>query len=148
MTTRSKDGGFCWACQREIAIGDKTTEPVRGAPVYHADCADKPPHKGRVMEHGIASVLVRDALAAGYMLAVNNGEDETKPSADYAEIAAAMFATDEDYLVFVKDGKRKGWVRFIYGNGGWDVVSDYTTNLEHIMGGANALSDRYSEEAV
>jgi hypothetical protein len=37
-----------------------------------------------------------------------------------------------------------GWVLFIYGNDGWDVISDYTCNLEPIMGPANELSEQHS----
>ncbi len=35
-----------------------------------------------------------------------------------------------------------GWVRFIYGNDGWDVISDYTTNLEPVMKLVQPLIDR------
>src|SRR3546814_19107852 len=60
---------------------------------------------------------------------------------------AAMFATDEDYLFAMKPdeaGKmeRQGYARLIYGNEGWDVMSDYTTNLESELGGAEAEADK------
>lgn len=66
-----------------------------------------------------------------------------------------MFTTDEDYL-FVYDPKQPdeddaedgradankiGWIWFIYGNDGHDVVSDYTTNLEKVLQGATALAE-------
>jgi hypothetical protein len=35
-----------------------------------------------------------------------------------------------------------GWVRFIYGNDGWDVINDYTTNLEPVIAGVNALAEK------
>jgi len=37
-----------------------------------------------------------------------------------------MFTTDDDCLIVVKDGKPFGWIQFIYGNDGYDVISDYT----------------------
>jgi len=32
-------------------------------------------------------------------------------------------------------------VYFVLGNSGWDVISDYTTNLEALLAGANALAE-------
>jgi hypothetical protein len=42
-----------------------------------------------------------------------------------------------------QDTKEFGWVRFIYGNGGWDVINDYTTNLEPWMTNVDAIADQY-----
>jgi hypothetical protein len=99
------------------------------------------------VERKIVAAVIDGALAAGYTLDVNDGEETTlTKSADKGKILAAMFTTDEDWLL-VNDAKGRakfGWVRFIYGNDGWDVVSDYTTNLEPIMGEANKISDSYA----
>ena len=74
----------------------------------------------RIVEREIAAALIADGLAAGYAIAVNNGgdEDELPPSTDAEAILAAMFATDDEHLHFYKDGKRAGWVWFVYGNDG------------------------------
>jgi hypothetical protein len=93
------------------------------------------------VEERIARATVRALLAAGYELSVDNGEEETKPSRDFAKVAGAMFETDEDYLCIqnaagVEAGGRKlwaGWVRFVYGNDGLDVICDYTVNLEAVL---------------
>ncbi len=98
------------------------------------------------VERLIAQALIKDGLAAGYAINVNNGGDKHEletPSTDAKVIEETMFATDEEHLIFYKDGKRVGWVWFVYGNSGWDVISDYTTNLEHIMAGANAESEKW-----
>ncbi len=98
----------------------------------------------QIMERRIASVLIRDALAAGYTISVYDGEETTlKQSTSRKDILAAMFSVDEEFLFFYKDGKRVGWVQFVLGNSGWDVISDYTTNLEHIMTGATKMSEKY-----
>ncbi len=99
----------------------------------------------RYVETKIARVLIKDALLAGYEVSVNNGGDkhEISRSTDAEVILAAMFAADEDLLFMRKDGKEVGWVRFVYGNDGWDVIADYTCSLEHIMAGANAESARW-----
>lgn len=96
------------------------------------------------VERMIARRLINDGLNAGYTISVNNGEDQTDPMDRLKLVLDEMFQTDEEHLVFHKDGKQVGWVYFVYGNGGWDVISDYTTNLEHIMRGAESLSDKFS----
>lgn len=99
------------------------------------------------IERQIATAFVDEALKQGYSLTVNNGgdTDEIKPTTDQRTILEAMFATDDEHLIVIKDGKRIGWVRFVYGNSGWDVISDYTTNLEHLMGPVNKLADHLEE---
>ena len=32
----------------------------------------------------------------------------------------------------------------VYGNDGWDVVNDYTVNLESVMKRANLIADKHS----
>ena len=100
----------------------------------------------QLVERRIARRLVMDAIAVGYAINIDNGGDDYElpaPSVKTKEILDTMFATDDEKLVMFKDGKRMGWVWFVYGNDGWDVISDYTTNLEHIMAGASPLSDKY-----
>jgi len=101
----------------------------------------------QMVEKRIARRVILDALAAGYTLNVNNGGDTHElpaPSDKVKVILGAMFAADEDYLIFYKEGKKVGWVWLIYGNSGWDVVSDYTCNLEDVMKGASDLADKYA----
>ena len=92
----------------------------------------------RAFEKAIASATIAAILAAGpdHCIDVNDGEEIVlSESRDPSAILAAMFSTDEDYLV-VRSGKnasRDGWIRFIYGNSGFDVINDYTTNLESIL---------------
>lgn len=98
------------------------------------------------VEHKIAEALIKSALATGYTITVDNGEDESKvPLSDLSLVLADMFLTDEDRLYMWEDDERIGWVYFIYGNDGWDVISDYTTNLEPIMTEANKISEHYSD---
>ncbi len=99
----------------------------------------------QMVEREIATALIRDGLAAGYFISVNNGgdEDEIKPSRSAEVILGAMFATDDEHLRFFKDGKCVGWVYFIYCNSGWDTISDYSCSLEHIMAGADEVSNKY-----
>lgn len=108
------------------------------------------------IEKAIATRFVKDALAAGKRLAVSldRGYDVDEMligSRDEAKILEAMLAGD-DCHVFVQyaDGPlvdkgvimSEGWVWFVYGNDGWDVISDYTTNLESLLKGANELATK------
>jgi len=81
-------------------------------------------------EKRMCVALVTACLKRGFAVSVNDGEEwVVKRSIDKAEILAALFSTDEDTLV-IRDaeGRKAGWFWLIYGNDGWDVVSDYSVN--------------------
>ena len=118
--------------------------------------------KRQQIEKTIARRVVTDLLAAGYELGVNDGENvDVHHSTDQKKILAAMFLTDEDWLLVYepkekcdpgrynpKNTTSNYWVRFVYGNDGWDVICDYTTTLEPVIGEGTAtqkLIDKYSE---
>jgi len=81
-------------------------------------------------ERRIASALVRAILDAGYDVGVNDGEETTVVSTNNAKKAVdALFTTDEDYILVMSRTApcaQLGWFRLIYGNEGWDVISDYS----------------------
>lgn len=86
-----------------------------------------------------AGVLVVDTLlTAGYLVAVDNGEDEqewtVEKTSDRAEILRHLRETDEDYIFAFSGGERVGYVYLVYGNSGFDTVSDYTVSLEAVIG--------------
>lgn len=108
------------------------------------------------MERVIRERVVADLIAAGYALNVDNGDNNGEdyelpaPSKDPAAVLAAMNQTDDERLYVWTDApaenpeddhKPMGWVLFVYGNDGYDVVSDYTTNLETALKGSNDLAD-------
>lgn len=81
-------------------------------------------------ERALARTLVRKALARGYTVSVNDGEETVlMQSADERAIIAAMGSTDADTLIFALNGRRLGWVWLIYGNGE-DLISDHTDREE------------------
>lgn len=98
----------------------------------------------QAIERQIIDRIVTDALAAGYQLSVDDGGEITvSRSTDHAAIMAAVMTTDEDYLRVSKAGEPiSGWVRLVYGNDGWDVVCDHTTNLSELLTGASDEADR------
>ena len=83
-----------------------------------------------MIERRICFALVKQVLAYGHALSVFDSEDWTvKSSRDEKLIREALFTTDSDELVVRDlDNKRLGWFQLIYGNDGYDVISDYTAN--------------------
>lgn len=77
-----------------------------------------------------ARKLVRAALALGYFVSVNDGEEYTvKRCNHFGTIVEALMTTDADTLVFrTADGERIGFVFIVYGNGAEDLINDYTAN--------------------
>lgn len=93
-------------------------------------------------EAKIMQRIIADALAAGYSLGVNDGVVTTiADSRDAAAVFAAMRTTETDHLLVYENEKQIGWVFLVYGNDGYDVVNDYTTNLDKIMAGADQISE-------
>lgn len=101
------------------------------------------------VERKIAKAVIDSAIQAGYYIDVDDREETVlRSSRDADAVLSAMFTTDEDKLYLShqeNDVSYEGWVYFVYGNDGWDVVNDYTTNLEPIMTEANRLADYYGQ---
>jgi hypothetical protein len=116
------------------------------------------------IEQEIALTVVDELLKDGYLLGVNDGEETTvHHSRNRGDIENALFTTDEDWLLVyyedadqddplnvvtgTEDDKADWWVRLVYGNDGWDVISDYSTALEGVIGKGTpveALVDSYA----
>jgi hypothetical protein len=95
-------------------------------------------------ERKIVTRVVTDLLAAGCALSVHDGEAFTvRRSRDPDAVLSGMFGADED-LLFVRDatGRKLGFVHFIYGNDGDDVIADYTVGLAPLLTGAEALAEQ------
>ena len=109
------------------------------------------------IERAVVVRVVDALLACGYALATDEGEHrfygETNPSTDRDVVLASLMQTDDEHLgVFeAKEAtgtarvcKPFGWVRFVYGNDGYDTISDYTTNLDAALEAVNAWTDTLS----
>ena len=100
------------------------------------------------VEKLIVTTLVQDILANGFTVSINNGGDswEIHRSTDLSKIIATLFATDEETIYFFKKTETSGysgWFRLVYGNDGYDVISNYTDNApsRDIVAGAEKLAD-------
>lgn len=112
-----------------------------------------------LMEYKIVNKLVTDILRKGFRIGISFERgydigDMLLGERDKTKILETIFAGDDCHLFVqpatgpvVQDGRviSIGWVYLVYGNDGWDVISDYTTNLERLLRGANKLSDKLEE---
>jgi hypothetical protein len=97
----------------------------------------------RYFEQKIVKQVLKDAVKGGYQLVVDDGEEEFPPTTNIKEAYDNLFGVDESRLILEKDGNYVGWIFFVFGNDGWDVISDYTVNLEEFLTNANKLADKF-----
>jgi len=97
------------------------------------------------VEKQILTKVVQELVVEGYLITVDyergfDSEPENRNLTNLAEITDAADATDECHLMVdreeLEEGPYEGFVYFIWGNGnsGRDCISDYSTNLEGIIG--------------
>jgi hypothetical protein len=98
-----------------------------------------------LMEAVMCRKLIELANAAGYTIEIDEYEGEKTPDDD--SILKACFNLDEIHMIFHKDGQRIGWVFLVMGNSGYDLISDYTTNLEEFLKPAMELGDKLENGA-
>lgn len=105
------------------------------------------------IERFIVGKLVDRILAEGYRIEAYDSvyRDGSAPvdSKDVSKkrLLEEIFAGDDAFLtVRMAAGKGwEGWIKLIYGNDGWDVISDYTTNLEELLKPVNEFADKISK---
>lgn len=105
------------------------------------------------MERAIIAAAIKGLLEANYKISVFDGEETVlTATSDSAAILGALFATDEELLIVHSDSNGKpfpfGSVQLIYGNDGYDVIADYTTNLEAALTAAIKLGEKYDSEQL
>ena len=103
------------------------------------------------VEQEIVTRTIDALLAAGYLLQADiQGGSVVIPTADRTQLLAELMEVDDEFLgVWFGypaggDLRPDAWVRFVYGNDGWGVVSDYTTNLEAVLAPVNAYAEQLS----
>lgn len=107
--------------------------------MYLGTSTDSRVQKRRAVEKRIVMSAINELLGHGFYLSVFDGEEHSKPTRDKQAIVDAIMNTDEDYLnvyqpmptITNQQGiMHLGWIRFVYGNCGWDVLADNTLNIE------------------
>jgi hypothetical protein len=102
------------------------------------------------IEGRICAALTDAILAKGATISVNDGEEwVVKRSTDKGAIINALFSTDEDRIVARDaEGTLLGSWYLVYGNDGYDVISDYSANdfAEAIWEELRPVIDKAEEE--
>ena len=96
------------------------------------------------VEQRIASRAISALLAAGYWLAVCQGDEDEQPASRYKrDIMRDLGECDEDRIIVYSPAKgRVGWLYLVYGNdNGETVICDYTTNLETQLQAVNSYAE-------
>lgn len=104
------------------------------------------------IEKRIARKALETMIGAGYYVRVHDGEEwACSITQNIDQALSAMMATDEDRVFvlrhntagegFGKKYQQVGWVHFVYGNDGFDVICNYSTNLEAHMAGVMAFAE-------
>lgn len=102
----------------------------------------------RKIEAKIVRKLVRTIIEAGYLITVDTVGGEISYSNNYRKIMKNIFATDTVEVLLSRDveGEQHGWILLVYGNDGFDVIADYTINLEELLKPVNDLASKLEKE--
>lgn len=96
----------------------------------------------------IAHKAIQELHAAGYRMRVDDGGDELCPQrATEQEIINDLFAVDSANLIVYGDASER-FVSFVFGNDGYDALSDYTASLEPVISKVNAYADELEEKGI
>lgn len=100
------------------------------------------------IEGRVARAIVDKALADNMRISVHDGEAYAiAQSTDRAAIIDAMASTDMDKLVLRDmDSRYRGTIVLVYGNSGWDVISDHTVALTDWLSPIMELCDQIDKE--
>lgn len=100
------------------------------------------------IERRIVTSLVNEFAEQGFTFLVDDGGDEYIVCPSVNEALEALMNTDDDQLGIIDPKVAKtrpiGWIRLVYGNDGWDVMSDWHTNLDQYMPKTLALVEELS----
>ena len=99
------------------------------------------------MEAAIVRNAVFELLDHGFLLCVDNGGDDYEiDRGDSGDaVLAELMHTDEERLIAIRADQIFGWVHFVYGNDGYDVICDHTVSLEPYLPETMALVETLSE---
>lgn len=103
------------------------------------------------IERTILCKIVDSALREGYLVSISNGGDgmEVDKSSSPSELLDHLHICDVEHIYFHNQGgEYVGSVVMVYGNDGWDAVSDCTINkdIDVILADALEFANRMEEE--
>lgn len=97
------------------------------------------------LEKKIVRSLVNELIDGGFVLSLDNGGDslEIENCADAVRFLKETQATDEE-TIFARKGDVSTWASLVYGNDGYDVISDSGVSLDALTPVTQALIERLS----
>ena len=111
------------------------------------------------MEKEVVEAVIDALLAAGYEIQVDDGFDvESRASTNKDDVIGALFSKNErgywtcnfdeaDLLAQkAQPPHHTSFVRLVFGNNGWDVISNYGMALDEILKPAMEVCDRLEYE--
>ena len=101
--------------------------------------------KRRGVEVEIVSFLVEELLGAGCFITIE--ESEVEKCDDRDRLLGNVFDRDEETLIVYRGERLIGWVDLVYGNDGFDVIADYSLNLEPCMSNVFEYIETLEERA-
>lgn len=82
------------------------------------------------MELKIVNAFIRELKKNNCTVKIEEYEDEPEMN-KIENVKSALFNIEDAFvIVYNENGKRIGWVRFVFGNDGWDLINDYSVNIE------------------
>ena len=96
-------------------------------------------------ERKIVRMVAKLAIDAGYSVSLSDGDEwVVKNCRDLKRIVAAAMTTDSDILRLSNSDGYVGRIWFVYGNDGYDVISDHTANdaIESLLAPVSAYIDK------
>lgn len=100
------------------------------------------------VERLIVKSAMDSLIEQGYSVATyvdNDLSELSTPTRNIDEIMDLLMESDEDTVIVSRRGSRIGTLQFVYGNDGWDVLSDYSTTLEDALQRTGSLAERLQE---
>jgi hypothetical protein len=97
-------------------------------------------HRARI-EFEVVYRTIKAARKAGFTLSVDDEPDSSK--LDDAGLLDLLFNLDDAYLILTSRDclQKSGWIRFVFGNNGYDVICDYSINLESLVDQINEYAN-------
>lgn len=101
------------------------------------------------MEVKIVNAVLDEAKKKGYLMSVEDGEQEDlEPTHDPVKVKELLFNLDDAHLCLYENKKAHrplGRILFVFGNDGWDVISDYHMALEEFLKPVNELANKLAD---
>lgn len=96
------------------------------------------------MDRAIVTQCVEELLEQGFNLSLFHEEALAfKHSTNKEQILSNLLQCDEETLaIYDNTQQRVGWVFFVYGNDGYDVISDYSITIEQYIPKTQELVDK------